>query len=570
MKLSDIPYIAIIAVAAIMPAKAQNLSTEVVVDRNVSVNLPKSTPLSLLSPKSALTATAPPTPQHTEYSLRSNIDATVARANSPLFTGFAAPDTTRTYLLAAYFPVYRLNVAAGYRIIDTRANRLQATAAFYGTSWKANSTTADGEKNILGHNTFNAGLSWQHTSPDGIMADANASYSLTGVMLPDNYRPADNKSRRNISRTRINADIKGSGNIDWEASARLNSFGVASDVLFPSVAADKATATPGPSELMIGIGGKAAGKGTSHFAIALDADMRHSASAVISSLVLLSAPAHTTQGIIAVSPSYSMNYSGFRLRIGIRADVGLGTGGTVAGVAPDVAAFKQLSAALAIYGKVTGGRDFNTLNQLFSYSVYAPCAVSGALRRTPVDARAGIRLFLPKGLKADVFARYAATRCAMRPASMSANAADIAFMAPANVSGWQAGVDISWHDELPVEIHAGARLNAAGAASGFNDIPDGAKAILNAGASVCVGTNISIRTDYSLRACRRYLLLSDESAADAAMPNLSDLSAGATWRLNPRLNIFVSIENILCRRQYLLPGLPSARLSGLLGAAYRF
>ncbi|MDE6158321.1 MAG: hypothetical protein K2F78_09300, partial [Muribaculaceae bacterium] len=54
------------------------------------------------------------------------------------------------------------------------------------------------------------------------------------------------------------------------------------------------------------------------------------------------------------------------------------------------------------------------------------------------------------------------------------------------------------------------------------------------------------------------------------MGNISDLSAGGNYRLTDAISVFAKVENILCRRTLILPGVQSRRMHGLVGASLLF
>ena len=52
--------------------------------------------------------------------------------------------------------------------------------------------------------------------------------------------------------------------------------------------------------------------------------------------------------------------------------------------------------------------------------------------------------------------------------------------------------------------------------------------------------------------------------------DICNLSLNATWRFTPAFSVFANIDNMLCRRYDIIYGVPSARLSGLVGLTFKF
>ncbi len=117
------------------------------------------------------------------------------------------------------------------------------------------------------------------------------------------------------------------------------------------------------------------------------------------------------------------------------------------------------------------------------------------------------------------------------------------------------------------------------------DWRDRARHVLQAAVSVRPVAPLTIDLSYSLRMKRRmpvagdmFLLLADDAqpgeavaaVADFNLKNVSNLSAGATYRVTEAFSVFARVENILNTDSYLLPFVPAQGISGLVGIGYKF
>ena len=117
-------------------AQAEDLSTEITVDRTVVAELPAASPLLSVFPSLLPVPASDVNIRPAQYGQASNFTPIAGHTDTPLFTGLPAPDGYRGYFWAGYFPAYNLGAAAGYRIIDKENTSLGAAVRFDGSSYK--------------------------------------------------------------------------------------------------------------------------------------------------------------------------------------------------------------------------------------------------------------------------------------------------------------------------------------------------------------------------------------------------------------------------------------------------
>lgn len=546
--------------AAAQCIAAQNLSTEVVVDRTIAPTLPQASPLPGLQPSLMLHADEAPALRAGEYTIGSDFAPYTNAGKCPLWNGIAAPDNSRGYLMAGYFPTYKLGLAAGYRIVDNKQDRVSAAAGFNGHSWHTVAT--DGTKGTLSTNAFKIRADWNHNFASGAVFDFGAAYGHDALKSPG----AGNEAfKQNINRADFRAAIRRAANLDYHAQVYYNIFSLSNAPVY-----DPTTLGDAPSESQFGIDGGiglALGR-KSRFSVGAGIDFLRSNTPVIIENTLYGRDPKT-EGIITLNPAIDFATSSLDVRIGVKAQLGISTPGSAFHIAPDVSVLWKVSSKAGIYAVFGGGQAFNTLADVYAYSPFATNSIDARPLYTPVDGRAGLRIGSLSGFSADIHAGYAATRNVAMPSYDSR--LNGAAMTNADLSGWYAGAALSFSGNGPVEAYVSGRIMASGIDSGFADARDGAKATLDARIKAHPVQKLEVALTYRLRACRYYRqLLADGTWHRVGMGNISSPGINANYTINKQITAFVDFDNLLCRRTYVLPGIASTRLTGLAGVSIKF
>ena len=124
----NIKYItSILLLQAVLAGTAQDLSTEITVDRTVVTELPVAAPLSSVFPSMPADNGNKFSVKPVQYTQWTEFQPAASTFNTPLFTGFTPAPGYRGYILGGYFPAYNAEAAAGYRFIDTKDSQLGAS-----------------------------------------------------------------------------------------------------------------------------------------------------------------------------------------------------------------------------------------------------------------------------------------------------------------------------------------------------------------------------------------------------------------------------------------------------------
>ena len=122
--------IAITCLSAVATAAAQDLTTEITVDRTVVTELPDAEPLKSVFPSIPQLPAADFRLQPAMYNRASAFNPMAGNLKAPLYTGIDAPSGYRGYAFAGYFPAFNAEAALGYRFVNTKATQAGAALSY--------------------------------------------------------------------------------------------------------------------------------------------------------------------------------------------------------------------------------------------------------------------------------------------------------------------------------------------------------------------------------------------------------------------------------------------------------
>lgn len=522
------PIVALVLAAPI--ATAQDMSTEVVVDRTVDTSLPAASPLKSVTP-ALLAAPAPdfslPAADYSEYV---DYKPIVDYSRPPVYTGLAEPDTLPGYVWAGYFPAYNAAAQVGYRIVNTAATQAGASVGFEGYTYKDKFSDHTVRSNLL-----RASLYGSHMFSNGYVLSADADFAHNPTKLPFarrtmNYGNAGAMLARYTSGVRLDAWLRyGFINSNFSESPshrhisqQLTSFGV--NVL---------------SRLDSLLWG-----GADFGAKYLDGP--------------------DSEWLVTLTPRLAYRKDNVEFNIGVRMDFGISVPGSGFHVAPDVSARWNIAPVAGLYLRATGGTRLNTVARLYAYSPFAVEESAFAPSHSPYNVKAGVRLGDFGGFSADIFAGYARMNNMLLPAYTGVRYA----CTQSDVKGWILGAELKYkRNEL---LDASLRLSTGPDNITGDDLPyfDRPKFTLDARADLHICREWSAGLRYTFRSGRRYLDM--VSTRNQSLGDACELELHGTWKLCSNLSLFASIDNVLNSRPQIIPGLSGPGVRGLLGLDFRF
>ncbi|MCH5221045.1 MAG: hypothetical protein J1F05_01775 [Muribaculaceae bacterium] len=544
---------------------AEDLSTEITVERTVEADLPVAASVRSILPAIPSLPVNTFTLQPTQYNNASDFQSTAGDVQAPLYSKIAVPDGYRGYVWAGYLPVYNLGAAAGYRVIDKDETALGVAARFNGTSYKNKNTRYEGR---LSDNTFGVKADFSHNFGRGLSLLADASYFAAGLKSPS---LSGEDIKQNLNSADINVKVSRDGKIPYYASVAYAYFGLGNSVVLENGGSGVATSPALDNRLRVDAGMSMPFNRVraSSFELGLSADFLNAKGVEWISPTGYALSSRGFTGMVSASPALRFVSRQVALKLGVKVDIGINSPVSAFHIAPDVNLTWAPSGVASVYASLGGGERFRTLVEQYNISAFAPSVTASARSYTPIDGRLGIDFRPVKNLTAGIFVGYATTR---RMPMLAVVDAKLPMFTQESISGWSVGADASYSLRRLATLRATARLYPHGKENlGSPDALDRAKFVLNVGAKVCPIEKLTVTAGYKLRTNRQYYVkMIDAPSIAQNMRAISDLTFGGEYAITKQLSVFLQLENLLNRHSLIIPGIEQQGLHGLLGAQYRF
>lgn len=559
-----IKYIAImlLLLSAAPGAAAQDLSTEITVDRTVVTELPAAAPLPSVFPAMSDNSSSLPGISPERYSRWTDFTSVPLNPDRPLHTGINAAGNHRGYVFGGYFPSYNAEFAAGFRPVDTKSTQLGAAIRFDGSSYKPDYFR-------YRDNTIRGQVDVSHTLSGGMRIFADADYLHAALRRP---------GRQHLDGFRISMGVAGTE--IFSASAAFDCFGAGDNILeSPAGIWKPAKDRRFTAQAAVGLGFGYGSNSAFDFGVRADILRREYAGNYGGAI----RNRNDTPVLFDLMPGLKFTGGRFRARVGIAVNIGVRTGQKAFFVAPDVVLAWLPAGVFDAYANFGGGRTFRGLRWQWEACPFAVGADRAAITRSPVDARVGLNVRPLSGLHLGIYAGYSAWRNLPVFASVDAReGTGEAIPAPYNfemtdLCGWNCGAEASYEVADLGDIHFDGKYFRKGDPA----LADRAKATAKIGLTLRLTGNLTVTGDYNIRACRRYIsnefirsAYTGEVTArinrNADLRNISDVSLGANYAFSQRFSAYARLENILGRRHLLIPGIESKTFHGLVGASFTF
>lgn len=521
-------------------ASAQDLSTEVVVDRTVETFLPDAKPLKDIFPGLLEAPQADMKLKMADYTLPSSFNPMVPTGIAPAYTGIAAPDTCRGYAWLGYFPTYNLGVAAGYRFVDKKDTRVGASLNFDGYSYK-NSL----DDITVGNNAFKVNLFAEHWLNNGLKLGAYADYASDWLKIPGALSHSESQ-RINNMHVRLSAS-RNTGSLYYFGRFDFRYLGLG-EIVNPSH--NKA------NNKHVMLDGGFAKHLSDKFSLGAD----------IEGNVLA---CYDNMALGAFTPKVIFHGADYELSVGMRLDLALSAPGNRFHVAPHISGVWHASPRIALYGELTGGNRLQTLYNLYCYSPFAAVDAPFRPSYSPADCNIGVRAGAFGGFKFDIFAGWTKANNVLMPATALNPTYTSLFFASTDLSGVHAGIAVAYSYSSVADFGIRFCAGPEGVASTDGQYFDRAKYTMGIKTALHPSKNWTVDLRYDLRGGRRYACYNpDETLYDIG--SVSDFGLGATWKAGHRISVFLRLDNIFGKRALLLPGLYMQGFHGLAGVDFRF
>lgn len=539
-------YITMICAAAALPAGAQQLSTEVVVDRTVVPAERPATRLSGLTPVLVLPQPAAPNLSQSYYTGLSAVTRSYSRLDPAYGAAAAERSPYRGYVDLGYFPLLNAGATAGYRFVDNDKLTVGACAMLHGERFKP--LKDDDHNQQMWNADVAAGLAWRPKR--GSELSARASYTYLRQNTPE-WQPAN-----------LNA---GSAELGWRSEAGEVEYRVDASVALESTGDTKFNTLYVGSEprLFLGLSQQEYRFGAeaslpvapgSRAGIEAEGDYVHTSGNDAG----LEA---TTFGSLGIKPFYSLEVSNFAARVGVKVEFATGGEGSKVHVAPDLRLQWSASSTVGLWAEAGGGDVVNSFARLRQNSPYQLFAMPCGRSDIPVVVEGGLNVGPFKGFTAGIYGGYA-------KANEWLLYAEDDLVNPyraVNINGWHAGVRLGAEWGI---VKASVQTEAAPGSydRAWLRNPDRARYTLNANVEVRPIDRLTVGAGYELRACRSYY----DGYDKMNLGNVSNLNLRASYDVTAAVTIFANVENLLGRRCTVLPYVESKKTAGLVGVAFKF
>jgi len=318
-------------------------------------------------------------------------------------------------------------------------------------------------------------------------------------------------------------------------------------------------------------------------------------------------------GMITLSPTYTVRGDMFRIQLGLNAHLSFSDGG-IFRLSPNVRASLSLVGGFTIFGNALGGKalGYRQGKHFVNYRYDNPLLLYGSVY-TPLDAEAGVKIGPFNGLSAKVSLGYAIVKGepgiiyrypeysngavpsqgVMIPPTARLIDRDAylglytGFMSDYNVidsRGYYLNAEVNYKYRSLVEVSAGIKyaphdnemFTSDKHYNGYKLGVDRASTVANVDIKVNPWRPLSVNLGLEYRGGRMALFGPYNGENNPASFNFIDmkdavnLHAGANYRLNSTVNLWLQAHNLLNRRYDILYGMGAQRIGFMVGAGFNF
>ena len=290
-------------------------------------------------------------------------------------------------------------------------------------------------------------------------------------------------------------------------------------------------------------------------------------------------------GLIRLTPYYRFETQGFFLRLGAEVDLAFDAGAADARyeafhIAPS-ARLGYNAGAFAFYINAMGGSELHTLASGYQLDYYQmPVLTSTAPVYSPIDAKVGVTFGPFSGFHAGADIAFKRSKDLYFGGLYQLYLNNEMSLGGAcyDQQGISVGVNVGYDAGRYFCLNAAGNYQPQKGKTGYFNGYDRPEWTSEISAETNPWSSLKFKLGYKLRAMRMvavpasdYTEDSSRSAVDSFhIPNLSMLNFGVSYGITDSFNVWLQADNLLCRRQYYMPGLPEPglRLSAGLGISF--
>ena len=292
-------------------------------------------------------------------------------------------------------------------------------------------------------------------------------------------------------------------------------------------------------------------------------------------------------GMITLSPSYTLRGDMFKVQLGLNGHICFSDGAKFR-LSPNIQANLALVDGFSLFANALGGKalGYRQGKHFVNYRYDNPLLLYGSVY-TPIDAEGGVKIGPFNGLSAKLSLGYAVVKDEpgiIYNGDPQLLAMITGFMSDYHVidsRGYYLNAELKYNYRSLVEATAAIKYAPHDKElfandkhyNGYKMGVDRASTVANIDIKVNPWKPLSVNAGIEYRGGRmalfRYLSL-DSEFTFINMDDVINLHAGANYRLNSNVNLWLQAHNLLNRRYDILYGMGAQRIGFMVGAGFTF
>ncbi len=293
-----------------------------------------------------------------------------------------------------------------------------------------------------------------------------------------------------------------------------------------------------------------------------------------------------TLGHVDFIPSVDYNTGTFYGKAGVRLQLSANSGKSFH-IAPDILLGVNPDARFGAWLKLGGGVQTNSAESLYMINRYVNTKYAYEMSNLAFTGQLGLRIGPFYGASLTLTADYAAANNWLMPYQWLSRSCATNLFYNSDLRAWKVDARIDWEyrNLLKVGLSYEGSLGSAEKDSWIY-WSDRARHVLGASVSVTpisaltvdLGITARLNRFYSLYVAPERIYLNNQDYTETTEPtylkqsigDLTNLWAGASYKITPAFTVFARFDNILNKRTQMVFNIPNQGFTGLFGIGYKF
>ncbi|MDO4511695.1 MAG: hypothetical protein Q4B68_07765 [Bacteroidales bacterium] len=284
--------------------------------------------------------------------------------------------------------------------------------------------------------------------------------------------------------------------------------------------------------------------------------------------------------MITIAPYYTYYGQNLLARLGLNMNVSFSDGAALR-FAPNVQLAYEFTQGVSLYANAEGGKRINTLARVAAINRYLDPNGMYCNTFVPLDAEAGFKIGPFNGLTARAFFGYGIFKDNLESVDRAWDSGS--GVMNFDCKGMKAGAEVKFKYRSVFDVKLAFTyapqddtMEAGKSYGGYALGLDHAKTVANADLNLYLFKGFTIGTGLEYRGGRRYFNRTNSAVSDELlyyvwdMNNVMNLHAGASYRFDKYLTLWVKADNLLNKQWDVLNGMGAQKLSVMGGIGFVF